>query len=228
VGRSSGQTALPPRSDESSLRKRSKSRMILVHVAMSLDGFIAGPGHDMSWTGGAEYDTSSELADEVARSTGVVLAGRGWYEVASADKGGAVAGIYGGAWSGPVLVLTHHPERLASDATVEAVSDLETALARAEELAGGRAVSIFGADVARQVLGQGRLDEIIVQIVPVVLGDGVRLFGDAPAPQANLERTYLGASGTLTDVRFRVRRPRTSEFDPEGFQNAGSVSAARC
>jgi dihydrofolate reductase len=71
--------------------------MILVHVAMSLDGFIPGPGHDMSWTGGAEYDTSSELADEVARTTGVVLAGRGWYEVASADEGGAVAGIYGGA-----------------------------------------------------------------------------------------------------------------------------------
>ena len=132
----------------------------------------------MSWTGGAEYDASSQLADEVARSTGVVLAGRGWYEVASADEGGAVAGIYGGAWSGPVLVLTHHPERLASDPTVEAVSDLETALARAEELADGRAVSIFGADVARQVLALGRLDEIIVQIVPVVLGDGVRLFGD--------------------------------------------------
>jgi dihydrofolate reductase len=61
--------------------------MVLLHVAMSLDGFIAGPGHDMSWTGGAEYDTSSQLADEVARSTGVVLAGRGWYEVARADEG---------------------------------------------------------------------------------------------------------------------------------------------
>jgi dihydrofolate reductase len=121
---------------------------------------------------------------------------------------GAVAGIYGGAWSGPVLVLTHRPEQLASDAAVEAVSELETALARAEELAGGRAVSIFGADVARQVLVLGRLDEIIVQIVPVVLGDGVRLFGEAPAPQATLERTYVGTSGTLTDVRFRVRRPR--------------------
>ena len=151
--------------------------MILLHVAMSLDGFIAGPEHDMSWTGGAEYDTSSQLADEVARSTGVVLAGRGWYDVASADEGGAVAGIYGGAWSGPVLVLTHHPELLASDATVEAVSDLETALTRAEELADGCAVSIFGADVARQVLALGRLDEIIVQIVPLLLGDGVRLFG---------------------------------------------------
>jgi dihydrofolate reductase len=181
--------------------------MIVIHVAMSLDGFIAGPGHDMSWTGGAEYDTSSELADEVAHSTGVVLAGRGWYKVASADEGGAVAGIYGGAWSGPVLVLTHHPERLASDATVEAVSNLETALARAEELADGRAVSIFGADVARQVLALGRLDEIIVQIVPLILGDGVRLFGEAPAPQVRLERTYVGTSGTLTDIRFRVVGP---------------------
>lgn len=185
--------------------------MIRFHVAMSLDGFIAGPGHDMSWTGGAEYDTSSELADQVARSTGVVLAGRGWYDVASADEGGAVAGIYGGAWSGPVLVLTHHPERLASDTTVEAVSDLGTALARAEELADGRAVSIFGADVARQVLELGRLDEIIVQIVRLILGDGVRLFGEPPTPQVRLERTYVGESGTLTDIRFRVSRPSTSE-----------------
>ena len=181
--------------------------MILVHVAMSLDGFIAGPGHDMSWTRGAEHDTSSQLADEVARSTGVVLAGRGWYEVASADEGGAVAGIYGGAWSGPVLVLTHHPEQLASDGTVEPVSDLGTALARAEELADGRAVSVFGADVARQVLARGRLDEIIVQIVPLILGAGVRLFGEPPAPQASLERTYVGTSGSLTDIRFRVAPP---------------------
>jgi dihydrofolate reductase len=164
----------------------------------------------MSWAGGAEYDTSSRLADEVAQATGVVLAGRGWYEVASADEGGAVAGIYGGAWSGPVLVLTHDPEELASDQTVEAVSNLETALVRAEELADDRAVSIFGADVARQVLARGRLDEIIVQIVPLVLGDGVRLFGEAPTPRVNLERTYVGTSGTLTDIRFRVAGPPTS------------------
>ncbi len=67
--------------------------MILLHVAMSVDGFIAGPAGDMSWTGGAEYDTSSPLADGIARSTGAILAGRGWYDVASADEGGAVAGI---------------------------------------------------------------------------------------------------------------------------------------
>jgi dihydrofolate reductase len=117
---------------------------------------------------------------------------------------------HGDAWSGPVLVLTHHPEQLASDRTVEAVSDLETALARAEELAAGRAVGIFGADVGRQVLALGRLDEIILQIVPVVLGDGVRLLGEAPTPRVRLERTYVGTSGTLTDIRFRVAGPPTS------------------
>jgi hypothetical protein len=83
-------------------------------------------------------------------------------------------------------------------------------LARAEELAAGRAVSIFGADVARQVLALCRLDEIIVQIVPVVLGAGVRLFGEAPASQARLERTYAGTSGALRDIRFRVAGPPTS------------------
>ena len=81
-------------------------------------------------------------------------------------------------------------------------------MARAEELADGRAVSIFGADVARQVLALGRLDEIDVQIVPLILGDGVRLFGEAPAPQVKLERTSVGTSGTLTDIRFRVAGPR--------------------
>jgi dihydrofolate reductase len=178
--------------------------MILLHVAMSLDGFIAGPGHDMSWTNGAEYDTSSRLADEVARSTGAILAGRGWYDVARADEQDAVAGIYGGTWSGPVLVLTHHPERLVSDPEVEAVSDLEDGLARAEDLAGDKAVGIFGGSVAAQVLNLGRLDEIIVQVVPIVLGGGVRLFGDAPTRQIGLERTYLGMSGVLTDLRFRT------------------------
>jgi dihydrofolate reductase len=171
----------------------------------------------MSWTGGAEYETSGQLADEVARSTDVVLAGRGWYEVASADEGGAVAGIYGGAWSGPVLVLTHHPEQLASDRTVEAVSDLETALARAEELAGDGAVSIFGAEVARQVLALGRLDEIVVQIVPVVLGDGVRL----------LATRRLLESGWSARTSVRAGRSRTCALDWPGSRQARERTASR-
>jgi dihydrofolate reductase len=178
--------------------------MIVLHVAMSLDGFIAGPGHDMSWTGGAEYDTSSPFADDVARATGAVLAGRGWYEAATAAGEDAVAGIYGGAWSGPVIVLTHDPEQLAGAPGIETAEDLEQGLARATELAGDRDVGVFGGEVARQVLALGRLDEIAVQIVPVVLGDGVPLFGRGPAPRVRLERVHVGTSGALTDIRYRV------------------------
>jgi hypothetical protein len=58
------------------------------------------------------------------------------------------------------------------------------------------------------LLALGRLDEIIVHIVPLILGGGVRLFGEAQTPQVRLERTYIGTSGTLTDIRFRVAARR--------------------
>ena len=180
--------------------------MIVLHVAMSLDGYIAGPAGDMSWTGGAEYDTSSPLADEVARSTGAILAGRGWYDVAKEDDEGAVAGIYGGAWSGPVVVVTHRPDDLASEPGIEAVADFDEGLARAQHLAGDDDLGVFGGEMARQVLARGLLDEIVVELVPIVLGDGVPLFGEPPGTRVALERTHVEASGQLTDLRFRVRR----------------------
>ena len=82
---------------------------VLWHITMSLDGFIAGPDDTMDWA----FDASSggnELADEIRRGTGAILAGRRWYDVATAKYDG-VAGIYGGAWSGPVFVLTHPRRR---------------------------------------------------------------------------------------------------------------------
>lgn len=56
------------------------------------------------------------------------------------------------------------------------------------------------------MLALGRLGEIIVQIVPLMLGDGVRLFDEAPGPEVRLERTHVGSSGRLTDIRLRNRR----------------------
>jgi dihydrofolate reductase len=178
--------------------------MIIVHAAISVDGFIAGRDDDMSWTNGAEYDTSSDLAEEVARSTGAVLAGRGWYRVARSDGGGALAGIYGGEWSGPVVLVTHHPEQVDPEPGLETAADIGSALARAETLAGDKDVGVFGGDVARQVLDLGRLDEVILQVVPVVLGGGVPLFGKGAASRVELERVHLGVSGSLTDIRYRV------------------------
>lgn len=173
---------------------------VIWHITMSLDGFIAGPGDAMDWA----FDASggpNELADEIRRGTGAILAGRRWYDVATAKYDG-VNGIYGGAWSGPVFVLTH---RDGEDPSVTFLSGgVEDAVAQARAAAGGRALEIFGADLARQVLAAGLLDEIVVHVAPVLLGGGVRLY--EAAERVRLERTAIAESGQLVDLRFAVSR----------------------
>ena len=106
---------------------------VLWHITMSLDGFIAGPDDAMDWAFEA-YGGGNELADEIRRGTGAILAGRRWYDVATAKYDG-VAGIYGGAWSGPVFVLTH---RDGDDATVTFLSGgVEDAVAHGPHGGGG-------------------------------------------------------------------------------------------
>jgi dihydrofolate reductase len=173
---------------------------VIWHTKMSLDGFIAGPDDAMEWafaSGGP-----NALADEIRDETGAILAGRRWYDVATSKYGGT-GGIYGGAWSGPVFVLTHRPG--PDDPTVTFVSDgISNAVVTAREAAGGKSVGIFGANVARQTIEAGLLDEIVVHVAPVLLGDGVRLYDGPGAGLVNLDRTFVGESGDVVDLRFRV------------------------
>ncbi|WP_228688359.1 dihydrofolate reductase family protein [Amycolatopsis keratiniphila] len=76
---------------------------VLWHFTMSLDGFVAGPGHGMDWMTGTTF--RPDLVGEYAATTGAVLGGRDGWD-AYPDPGA----IYGGAWTGPLFVLTHHPE----------------------------------------------------------------------------------------------------------------------
>jgi dihydrofolate reductase len=176
---------------------------VIWHVTMSLDGFIAGPDDAMEW---AFMYGGSPLADEVMHSTGAVLAGRRWYDVATKRYGGT-GGIYGGAWTGPVFVLTHHPQDVSGDAAVTFVSDvIEGAVATALAAADGKNLEIFGADTARQCLRAGLLDEIVIHLAPVLLGGGVRFYEGQGAPQVDLERTASAEAGELTDLRFRVAK----------------------
>jgi dihydrofolate reductase len=142
------------------------------------------------------------MAHEIRRGTGAILGGRRWYDVAS-ERYDGVAGIYGGAWSGPVFVLTHR-EPPEDPAVTFLGGPFEDAVTTARRAAGDGHLELFGADLARQALGAGLLDEIIVHIAPVLLGDGVRLYGAPGAPRVALERTALAASGPVVDVRFRV------------------------
>jgi dihydrofolate reductase len=148
---------------------------------MSLDGFIAGPGGDMQWLTKHLAEPNPEAASLMG-DIGALLVGantnRGDDPNAGTDKEGA----FGGEYSGPVVVLTHDPPRDggADEGAGQAVrfaTDLSSAIALSKELAGdSRYVNVLGADVARQLIEAGELDEIVMFVAPVLLGDGVRVF----------------------------------------------------
>jgi dihydrofolate reductase len=177
---------------------------VVWHVTMSVDGFIAGPDDAMGWA--FEHGAESRLAEEVRSTTGSILAGRRWYDVATAEYEG-VDGIYGGAWSGPVFVLTHRPSHGEADDRITFLSDgVERAVAVAGEAAGDNNLGVFGAAVATQVMAAGLLDEIVIHLAPVLLGDGVRLYDAPDDGTIELELASLERCGQLADLRYRVPR----------------------
>lgn len=189
---------------------------VIWHVTMSLDGFIAGPNDLMDWViaqwsdeGGNTRDIDvqrSVVADEVLQSAGAILGGRRWYDVA-VRKFDGYDGIYGGQWKGPVFVLTHRqPDATPHPAITFISGGLSDAVATAIKAAAGKNVIAFGANLAAQCLRASLLDEIVVHLVPVLLGDGVRLFSATDIGPFALERTLVATSGQVTDLRFTVRR----------------------
>jgi dihydrofolate reductase len=182
---------------------------------MSLDGFIAGPDDSMDWAVGQwseggentrDIDVQrSAVADEVLQRAGAILGGRRWYDVANRKFGG-YDGIYGGQWRGPVFVLTHRPPDGPHHESVTFLSsDIPDAIATAASAARGKAVIIFGANIARQCLDAKLLYEIVIHLVPVLLGNGVRLIESAGLGPIALERQLVATSGQITDLRFAVR-----------------------
>ncbi len=179
---------------------------VVVNRAMSLDGFIAGPGHRMDWGGGrplADFVAPEDFA-EVAAATGAMLIGRRTWDVGSrmeAEDPGSVDYPF----SGPFFLLTHRPpEPPVADVTVLS-GDIGEAVATALAAAGGKYLEILGADVAAQCLGRGLVDEILVYVLPVLLGDGIP-FSSPGLTRVDLEPISSARSGDATILRFRVRK----------------------
>jgi dihydrofolate reductase len=176
---------------------------VVWHITMSVDGYIAGPGDDMGWMG--NYELESPVGEEVIENTGAILAGRRWHDLAI-ERWEGRHGIYGGHWTGPVFVITHEPPAEPPDPEITFVSDgIDQAIAAAREAAVGRDVGILGANTAQQALASGLVDELVIHLVPLLLGGGIRLFGPEREP-VRLERLAVGQSGDATDLRFRVLR----------------------
>ena len=145
----------------------------LYSCAMSLDGFMAGPGGDMQWLN--RHAGPNPVATDVMERTGSLLVGRRTFDGDDPNRGTDKEGAFGGQWHGRSFVLTHSPPDLEVPDTTF-VTDLEAGVSAAREAAGDRYVNVLGAEVARQCLAAGLLDEILVLVVPELLGDGTRLF----------------------------------------------------
>jgi dihydrofolate reductase len=205
---------------------RQVSGKVVVNRSMSLDGFIArpqaGPGHAMDWI--FDFGMPAEM-QEIAAATGAMLIGRRTYDEASRME--PAKSDY--PFSGPQFVLTHEPPDPPDPPDPEVIfltCDVGEAIATALAAAGGKNVEILGADVAGQCLQRGLVDEILVYILPVLLGDGLRLFSSPGLATIELEPLGSTQSGVVTILRFGVRRPSahpTGEADQAGGQGAGAA-----
>lgn len=174
---------------------------VVVNRSMSLDGFIAGPGDDMDWI--RDLVPQEDVA-EVAAATGAMLVGRRTWDVGdrmAADEPGRTDYPF----SGPMFLLTHRPLEVARPGVTILSGDIGDAVATALDAAGGKDLEILGADVAAQALRRGLVDEILVYLLPVVLGDGTR-FSPAGSVRVHLDPISSTRSGAATILRYRVRR----------------------
>jgi dihydrofolate reductase len=169
---------------------------VLLHFSMSVDGFVAGPGHSMDFLAGAS--SRPGLVEEYVATTGAVLAGRDGFDSAIGRSR-----PYGAAWQGPIFVLTHHPEDAEPSPDITFLScSVEEAVRIALEAAGGKNVEVFSPSIGRQLLQRGLVDEIDLHVVPVLLGDGIRLY-DVPGSEA-VALTEVGAdTRRTTSLRYR-------------------------
>jgi dihydrofolate reductase len=194
---------------------------VVAIMSMSLDGFVAGRdggvGELLEWyftsgtvgvhAGGADPMTfhvspaSATHIDALWSRLGAVLTGRRTFDA---------AGGWGGrhAW-GPAFVVTHAvpPGWPRADSTVHFVTDgIELAVARARDAADGKDVGVHGADTIRQLLDAGLLDEIAVDVVPILLGAGVRLFDRLADTPIALDDPTVTVGVGVTHLRYPVRR----------------------
>lgn len=188
---------------------------VILHVTMSLDGFMAGPNISTTQPMGegglrlhewvfntSTSDIDAQVVKELFATTGAVVLGRRTFDV----------GIE--VWQDtpfpvPCFVLTHNPRQplvMASGAFTFVDRGLNAALEQARAAAGDKQINLMGADIAQQFLQAGLLDEIHLQIAPVLMGRGRRLFEHLGSAAIELERLQVIESPYVTHMQFRVQK----------------------
>ena len=200
---------------------------VIMHNVVSVDGFIAddnddvGPLHEWYFSGdtpitagseqtydhsgvGAGFMVSSHSAEYVRtmwESIGVIVMGRRLFDLVNGWEGRPPAGDH-------VVVVSHRPkpDGWHPEASYHFVGDVANAVAKAQDLAGDRTISVNAGEVGSQILAAGLVDEVAMDVAPVVFGSGKRYFGSIEG-QRLLEDPHVVIEGDrVLHLRFKVRR----------------------
>jgi dihydrofolate reductase len=196
---------------------------VIVQATMSLDGFIADPsgrvGPLFDWYGNGDVAFTGADQDRVFRisAASAEYLRSAWSNIGPGVIGRRLFDITDG-WGGKppvgdsVFVLTHRPPTEWIDAHPDApftfVTDgLAGALEQAQAVAGGQDISLSAGDLAGQGLAAGLVDELRVDLAPVLLGTGIRYFGDFTGAEQLLEDPVVVQGDRVTHLHYRVRKP---------------------
>ena len=190
-------------------------------ASVSLDGYIAGPGesgfeHLFKWMGNGEVEVRTTKPDltlrltpenaehwrVVTEATGALVVGRKLFDFTNGWDGEHPMGK-------PVVVVTHEPPAdWPRNTPFTFVTDgIERAIEVAEELAGDKGVGVNGGSIASQTLDAGLLDEIWLDLVPVLLGGGTAFFDQLSRAPVELEGPLSVTEGLdVTHLRYRIKR----------------------
>ena len=181
---------------------------VALDKTMSLDGFIAGPNDDVTrlfeWYGGTIAHAAEILGDPLT-TTGAVVMGRRSFNIIDNPNGWVTPDGTSLPW--PVFVLTAEArEKVTKGATTFTfVTDgIESTVTQAKAVAGDKNVGVMGANTAQQCLQAGLLDEIQIHLVPVLLGEGIRLFDPLGTQHIELESTRVIEAPGVTHLGFRI------------------------
>jgi dihydrofolate reductase len=185
---------------------------IRLYMSMSLDGFIAGPddrqsqelgrggGRLFNWLDNRMSDGPSGQVFRELMATGAVICGRRTFELAGRWHGDHHDGV-------PIFVLTRHVD--GGDippGSARFVTDVVTCAGQARAAAGDRGVMVHGAGAAQALLRAGLLDEMEIHLVPVLLGEGRRLFDSLGPDHIELDLVRRLEAPDVTHLRYRISR----------------------
>lgn len=205
---------------------------LIADMSMSIDGYVATPDDDIAplagWffsgdtevAPGAPFRTSAasaRLLREALGTVGAIIGGRRYFDFAQGWGGQHPMGV-------PVYILTHVPPTdWPADSTIRFVTDgLESAIEQARAVAGDKDIAIATPGTVRQCLQAGVLDELQVNVVPLVLGRGLPFFADFDQTVA-LEGPEVIEGTGVTHLRYRV--PRTpAASDPSVAETVAAVA----